>query len=33
MNDKDKKEFDVTLINSCVTYWYMNTRKIDCTKV
>ena len=23
MNDKDKKKFDIALINSCVVYWYM----------
>lgn len=23
ISDKDKKKFDITLINSCVVYWYM----------
>ena len=23
VSDKDKKKFDVSLINSCVVYWYM----------
>ena len=23
ISDKDKKKFDVALINSCVVYWYM----------
>ena len=23
INNKDKKKFDVALINSCVVYWYM----------
>lgn len=25
MNDKDKKKFNVALINSRVVYWYMKT--------
>lgn len=29
ISDKDKKKFDVALINSCVVYWYME--KIDGT--